>query len=130
MSKKIVENWYALARYDLDSAEVMFKGGRYLYVAFMCQQAIEKILKGILLKETSQTPPYTHNLRRLAKQLSFYEKLSQEQIGQLDRLNACYIESRYTETIEEMKSAINRNDAQQILKECKEMAEWLEVYKK
>ena len=46
MSEKIVENWYALAQYDVDSAEVMFKGGRYLYVAFMCQQAIEKTLKG------------------------------------------------------------------------------------
>ena len=130
MEEKIVQNWYALAKYDLDSAEVMFKGGRYLYVAFMCQQAIEKTLKGIFIKETSRTPPYTHNLRRLAKQLGLYEKLSQEQIDQLDRLNAYYIESRYTETLEEMMAAIDHNDAQDILKECREMTEWLEAYKK
>ena len=37
MSGKIVQNWYALAKYDLDSAEVMLAGDRYLYVAFMCQ---------------------------------------------------------------------------------------------
>jgi len=130
MSEKIIQNWYELANYDLDSAEAMFKTGRYLYVAFLCQQALEKTLKGIFLKETSQTPPYTHNLRRLAKQLSFYEKLSKEQVGQLDRLNAYYIESRYTETLEEMRKAIGRDEAYNIFKECKEMMEWLEAYKK
>lgn len=130
MSDKIVENWYALAQYDVDSAEVMFKGGRYLYVAFMCQQAIEKTLKGILLKETTQTPLYTHNLRRLAAGLSFFEKLSQEQIGLLDKFNAYYIESRYAETLAEMRSAIDQKDAGRILKECKEMLRWLEAYKK
>ena len=129
MSKKLAENWYALAKYDLDSAEVMLQGGRYLYVAFMCQQAVEKLLKGIFIKETSQTPPYTHNLRRLAKQLGLFEKLSEEQLARFDRLNAYYIESRYTETLEEMQSAIGREDAARLLGECKEIIEWLEVYK-
>ena len=130
MSKKIIQNWYELANYDLDSAEAMFKTGRYLYVAFLCQQTVEKTLKGIFLKETLQTPIYTHNLRRLAKRLSFYENLNQEQIGQLDRLNGYYIESRYTEALEEMRKAIGRDEARNILKECKEMIEWLEAYKK
>ena len=58
------------------------------------------------------------------------KSLSQEQIDQLDRLNAYYIESRYTETLEEMMAAIDHNDAQDILKECREMTEWLEAYKK
>lgn len=69
-------------------------------------------------------------MRRLAKRLSFYEELSQEQTDQLDRLNVYYIESRYTETLEEMKKAIGQDEAQDILKECKDMIEWLEAYKK
>jgi len=82
-------------------------------------------LKGIFVKETEQTPPYTHNLRKIAKPLSFYDKFNAEQIGLLDRLNAYYIESRYTETLEDMKSAINQKDAKRILEECKEIIEWL-----
>ena len=130
MSKKLAENWYNLAIYDLESAEAMFKTSRYLYVAFLCQQAIEKTLKGIYLKETLQTPIYTHNLRRLAKHLSFYEDLNPKQIEQLDRFNAYYIESRYTEILDEMTKALDRDKAQNILKDCKEMIKWLETYKK
>ena len=130
MSEKLIQNWYALAKYDLESAEAMFKGSRYLYVAFLCQQTIEKTLKGLFLKENSQTPPYTHNLTRLAKQLSLYEKLGQKQTDQLDRLNAYYIESRYTETLVEMRKAIDKIMAKNILEECKEMIKWLEAYKK
>ena len=89
----------------------------------------KNLLKGIFIKETSQTPPYTHNLRRLAKQLGLFEKLSEEQLARFDRLNAYYIESRYTETLEEMQSAIGREDAARLLGECKEIIEWLEVYK-
>lgn len=62
MSEKVVKNWIALADYDLKTAEVMFKGGRYVYVAFTCQQAVEKLLKAIYVKEKKQTPPYIHNL--------------------------------------------------------------------
>ena len=130
MSKEIVKNWYELADYDLESAKAMLDSGRYLYVAFLCQQTVEKTLKGLFVKETSKTPPYTHNLRRLAKQLSFYETLNQEQLDQLDRLNVYYIESRYTETLEEMKKAIGSDEAVAILKECREMTKWLEAYKK
>jgi HEPN domain-containing protein len=129
MSEKIIQNWHSLAKYDMDSAQAMFDTGRYLYVAFLCQQAVEKTLKGIFLKETSQTPIYTHNLRRLAARLSFYENLSQKQIDQLDRLNVYYIESRYTEALDEMRKAIDKDKAQKILKECKEMMQWLEAYK-
>ncbi|NJD04595.1 MAG: HEPN domain-containing protein [Ruminiclostridium sp.] len=38
--------WEEYAQYDLDTAEVMFDTGRYLYSVFMCQQAVEKIVKG------------------------------------------------------------------------------------
>ena len=129
MSEKIIQNWYSLADYDLESADAMFESGRYLYVAFLCQQTIEKILKGLFVKETSQTPLYTHNLRRLASRLSFYEQLGTKQINQLDRLNGYYIESRYTETLEEMKRAIGQAEAGEILNECKDMVQWLEAYK-
>lgn len=37
--------WAERAQYDLDTADAMFKAGRYLYVLFCCQQAVEKVLK-------------------------------------------------------------------------------------
>lgn len=38
--------WEEIATYDLETAEAMLASGRYLYVVFMCQQAIEKLMKG------------------------------------------------------------------------------------
>ena len=41
------EKWLEMAEDDLDTASVMLKSGKYMYVSFMCQQAIEKLCKGI-----------------------------------------------------------------------------------
>jgi len=40
------EYWHDIAKYDLKTAQVMYKTGRWLYVVFMCQQAIEKLCIG------------------------------------------------------------------------------------
>lgn len=34
--------WLDIADYDLDTAEALHNSGRWLYVAFMCHQVIEK----------------------------------------------------------------------------------------
>ena len=54
--------WEECAQYDLDTADVMFGSGRYLYCVFMCQQAIEKIVKGIYVLYTGEEPVKTHNI--------------------------------------------------------------------
>jgi HEPN domain-containing protein len=40
----------------------MLSSGRYLYVAFMCQQAIEKLTKGLYVLYIGEEPPKTHNI--------------------------------------------------------------------
>ena len=40
-----VAYWIDIADYDMETAETLYDGGRWLYVAFMCHQAIEKTLK-------------------------------------------------------------------------------------
>jgi HEPN domain-containing protein len=39
--------WECKAIYDLETSRVMLQTGRYLYVAFMAQQATEKLVKGL-----------------------------------------------------------------------------------
>lgn len=46
-----VTYWIDLADYDLDTSETLYKGGRWLYVAFMCHQ---KDPEGILVWNTIQ----------------------------------------------------------------------------
>ena len=46
-SQQKYEHWLDIAQYDLETAKSMLLSGRWLYVAFMCQQAAEKLSKGL-----------------------------------------------------------------------------------
>lgn len=48
--------WVDLAGYDLATAEAMLASGRYLYVLFCSQQAIEKRIKARLVEQTGEFP--------------------------------------------------------------------------
>ena len=62
-----VKYWIDIAEYDYDTAEAMLKSGRRLYVAFMCHQVVEKMLKAYWCATQEKEPPYIHNLNRLAE---------------------------------------------------------------
>lgn len=127
MSQKIIDNWLSLAQYDLATAQDMLKAKRYLYVAFMCQQAIEKIVKACYVKQHTSTPPYTHNLLRLVKELSFKDEMSNERMATIEQLNSYYIESRYTEDIEELSKVLTEAKVVAILNSTKELFGWIKA---
>lgn len=125
MERKAVDNWLSLAEYDLATAEAMLQAQRYLYVGFMCQQAIEKMLKASYVKEHGSTPPYTHNLLRLVAELPWKGDLDARTTEAMEKLNAYYIESRYTEDIEELVATLTDVKARAILKSTREVFAWI-----
>lgn len=127
MSKKIEQNWFSLAEYDLVTAKAMLQTKRYLYVAFMCQQAIEKILKACYVRRLASTPPYTHNLLRLIKELTFKGEMGDEIMGAIEELNSYYIESRYTEDIEELTRQFTEAKTTSILESTEEIFKWIKA---
>lgn len=71
--------WLDIADYDLDTAEAMHQTVRWLYVAFMCHQVIEKTLKAYWCATRDDDPPYTHNHKRLADGCGLYQQLTTDQ---------------------------------------------------
>jgi HEPN domain-containing protein len=69
--------WEDVANYDLKTAEAMLDSGRYLYVVFMCQQAVEKITKGLFVLNNGEEPPRTHNILFLFENIQFKAQPSQ-----------------------------------------------------
>jgi len=127
MSQKTINNWLSLAEYDLNTADAMFQTKRYLYVAFMCQQAIEKLLKAGYVKAHSSTPPYTHNLLRLLKDAPWINEIQNtEMMPVLEELNSYYIESRYTEDIQGLSTILTEKRAEQVLKSTKGLYRWIQ----
>lgn len=88
-----VEYWMDIADYDINTAGAMHKNGRSLYTVFMCQQAVEKILKALHLQQTSKDAPLSHNLVYLQSLLGV--EPSEDQLKLLAELTTYYIEGRY-----------------------------------
>ena len=74
-----VKYWLDLADYDLGTAEDLFQSRRWLYVAFMCHQVIEKTLKAYWCATQENDPPYIHHLANLAIRSSLYEQMTETQ---------------------------------------------------
>lgn len=127
MSNRIVQNWLSLAEYDLVTAEAMLQTERYLYVAFMAQQAIEKMLKACYVKYCGSTPPHTHNLLRLIAAMPWATDADAETMGLVERLNSYYIESRYTEDIAELARALTGEEAERLLGSTRELFGWIKA---
>ena len=118
-----VKYWIDLAKYDLKTAEAMLQSRRYIYVLFTCQQAVEKILKALVVKASQKFPPRTHDLLKLA-QLAKVD-LNNEQKEFLAKLSFYYIETRYPEELSKISKSITRKIALNYLNKTKEALKWL-----
>jgi HEPN domain-containing protein len=105
-TEKDVKSWLDASRYDLETARALLKSRRYLYVLFMCQQAIEKILKACATVKTGEFPPRIHNLARLGELGAF--EFSEEESKLLERLSLYYLQSRYPPEIQALAKKVSR----------------------
>lgn len=123
MNKK-VEYWLNIAFYDLDTAKAMLQTQRYLYVGFMCHQAIEKALKSIIASH-DEFPPKIHNLDRLADMAGLTAKLSNEQIKFIVSINPLNIESRYPTYQEGINKLLTQDVCHKIIEKTEEIVLWI-----
>lgn len=121
--KPLTKKWLEHATYDLKTAEAMLKTGRYLYVAFMCQQAIEKLIKGIIQEKTQTTPPYNHRLVALLEVAGI--PADAQQLDFLDLLTRYYINSRYPDHKQKLSKTLNQKTSKLLLEKTREYFQWL-----
>lgn len=124
-NNELIKEWLALSNYDYKSAAVMLAGKRYLYVAFLCQQAVEKSLKGLFVHEKNETPPRTHNLKALFDMLSLSDQCSDETIDLILSLGSYYITSRYGPSAEDLTKGFRKKQAELLFKRTGELLKWL-----
>ncbi|MFH1048612.1 MAG: HEPN domain-containing protein [Patescibacteria group bacterium] len=119
--EKIVKFWLDSSKEDLEITKDLFKACRYNYSMFMCQQSIEKFLKGIIIILTKDHPPYVHDLVRLAQATKF--KISPEIETDLRLITSYYIKARYE--ADRFDSAIfNKENARITINRAEEIVKW------
>lgn len=117
------DQWADRARYDLGTAQAMLAAERYLYVLFCCQQAMEKMLKGVIARRTREHPPRVHHLMRLTEVAGV--EVHESQADLLRELSAYYIQSRYPEEIPDLAAQVRPDEAKRILRQTEEFLQWL-----
>jgi HEPN domain-containing protein len=126
---KIAKNWVATSNYDIQTADAMYKAGRYLYVVFMSHLAIEKMLKALLAhKYPENVPPKIHNLINLSQraEIALPENLNDF----LQRLDNVSVVTRYPEDLRTLSKEFNQDTAKLILTDTKRMIKWLKQHLK
>jgi HEPN domain-containing protein len=126
-SQEKFDYWLDIAQYDLQTAEAMLTTGRWLYVAFMCQQSIEKLVKGLYLLYIDDNTPRTHSIAAIIKRFAnmLPVEIPPETSDLFDKLSTCYLNDRYPEFRNKLSAQIKEPDAKALYSQTQEVFAWL-----
>lgn len=117
------QRWLNYAEADLRAAEHLFGTGDFMACAFHCQQAVEKLLKAIIVAETGRRPPYVHNLRVLLEQIGSFE-IPEEVVRRTIEIEPHYVGARYPGVVD--PDFYNRQNVEQLLADTVEVYRWFQ----
>jgi HEPN domain-containing protein len=121
------EYWLETAQYDLETAKAMLNTGRWLYVVFMCQQAVEKLVKGLYILYIDDNVPRTHNIRSLVDKFTpqLSEPITEDRYSLFEDLTYYYINGRYTDYQQNLRSQLTEEKAAVFYSRTEEAFTWL-----
>ena len=125
--KERYEHWLNAAENDLSTAEFMFDSNRYSYVTFMCQQAIEKLSKGIYVYTFDQEAKYTHNINIVLKDIEAIADSDEydNYTTFFNELFMYYTVGRYDVYKAIIAENLNKENTKEIIDKTKEAFIWL-----
>ena len=120
-----VTYWIDMSDYDFDTAKAMLETKRYLYVAFMCHQTIEKILKAYWSKVLEEPPLKIHSLSRLAEKSGLDKDMLEEQMDFIDELEPLNIEARYPSYKERLMKSLTSDRCKELIEQTDRLRIWI-----
>ena len=124
MNEEISKKWLDRVAYDMETARAMLQTGRLIYAIFMCQQALEKCFKALLVHEGREILPI-HNLRRLAEQANVIKEFDDSTIMKLDFLSSFYINARYKEDLDQLSKGMSETVVEDFIQFSEGLITWL-----
>ncbi|HZY94087.1 MAG TPA: HEPN domain-containing protein [Candidatus Bathyarchaeia archaeon] len=131
MAKRIREDaewWLASAVDDYESAQLLFKGGKYSKCIHVLHNSAEKALKATILADRKRPPHGAggHNLVRLYSMVTRRVRLSPKLVRTLDDLSPLYLPSEYPDAALGIPGTLfKKEQAQRYLREVGEVIRWL-----
>ena len=119
------EKWLEQVEEDLLAAEALYHSGRWLYIGFLCHQAIEKTIKAYWFACCEDEPIYLHNHFRLLEGCGLKVELSPEQRRFIEIMSPMYIAARYPEYKNQVARMLNEKGSAYIIEETKKFNQWI-----
>jgi len=114
--------WLRYAESDRQAAKPLLETGFYEHCAFHCQQAIEKLFKAIIVKQTGERPPHVHDLFTLLRKIK--GMTTTEDIERaIGRIDGYYVGSRYPLDVAD-ESAFKRPLAEAAVQQTEVIFQW------
>lgn len=88
---EVIERWVRQADRDLENAKKNLDIEAYDVCLILCEQAVEKMLKALYIKERNEEPPRTHSLRKLID----LTNMPDESLKLVTELDSYYMVLRY-----------------------------------
>ena len=96
-----------------------------MYVAFMCHQVVEKMLKAYWCATLDNEPPYIHNLNRLAVGSGLRSEMSVAQCDFIEMLTPMNIQARYPNYKDQLFRMLTPELCNKIIDDTKEFMQWI-----
>lgn len=90
---KTYNHWITTSDKDFGTMMHLFESKDYHWSLFIGHLVVEKLLKACVVKKTTNHPPFTHDLTKLAKLSGF--DFSEEQYDWLDTITTFNMNARY-----------------------------------
>lgn len=117
-----ISHWKSSAERDFSVAEDLFRLKKYDYCLYFCHLSIEKMIKGLLLKNTNTPAPPSHNLIKLCKLAK--SAIDDTQTDDLLEITSWNIEARYDDYKQKFYKKANRSYVNKWLHKSQEYLIW------
>lgn len=119
---RIPKQWFSKAEADLGSAKILFReGGATDTICFLCQQAVEKYLKGYLISKKKKFGKI-HDLAALLALCGEIDKEFLDWYKEAEKLTSYYIETRYPPDI---PISYTKEEAREALSQAETITEFI-----
>jgi len=127
-NKELIKYWFDTAEEDWKTAEGLLNLGHYMQALFYVHIALEKYLKGLIVKDGREAP-FDHNLLGIAKKARI--DLDNDQLSHITEINTFNIRARYDDYKRSFFKKATVEYAQEYFNYAKEFRIWLKkMYQK
>jgi HEPN domain-containing protein len=121
------EYWLHFAKESLLGAKGLINVGARLFSAYACQQAIEKLSKGLYVLYIDDNVPYIHDISKIIKvfESKLPVEISEERYLFFNKLSMYCIEGRYPDYKKKLSDGLTKKEAKNLLTQTTEAFSWL-----